>query len=152
MLIRKSVKNERGFTINIREKVIAQELTNAGWLVTVSNHIQDACKAIRIYRDKDVVEKEFLRLKHNLGLGRLRVHSQQAMESKVFVGFIALILSAHIHKIMLEKDLYRTMTVKDMIKTMEKLRTQVIDGRRILFPLTKRQKDIYKAFSVQQPM
>ena len=67
--------------------MIAQELENAGWLVTVSNHIQDASEAIRIYRDKDVVEKGFLRLKNSLGLGRLRVHSQQAMGSKVFVGF-----------------------------------------------------------------
>ena len=147
--------------------MIAQELANAGWLVTVSNHIQDASEAIRIYRDKDVVEKGFLRLKHNLGLGRLRVHSQQAMESKlasnegaprvsteskVFVGFVGLILCSHIHRIMLEKNLYKTMTMKDLIKTMEKLRTQVIDGRRILFPLTKRQKEIYKAFAVPMPV
>ena len=152
LTIRKSAKHKSGYTINIRKDVIAQELTNVGWLVTVSNYIEDASEAIRVYRDKDVVEKGFLRLKHNLGLGRLRVHSQQAMESKVFVGFIALILSSHIHRIMIEKDLYRTMTMKDLIKTMEKLRTQVIDGRRILFPLTKRQKEIYKAFDVKTPM
>ena len=152
LIIRKSDKHESGYTINIRDDVVAQELANAGWLVTVSNHIQDAAEAIRIYRDKDVVEKGFLRLKHNLGLGRLRVHSQQTMESKVFVGFIALILCSHIHRIMLEKNLYKTMTMKDLIKTMEKLRTQVIDGRRILFPLTKRQKEIYKAFAVPMPV
>ncbi len=152
LIIRKSSKDESGYTINIREDVIAQELANAGWLVTVSNHIQDASEAIRIYRDKDVVEKGFLRLKNSLGLGRLRVHSQQAMESKVFVGFIALILSSHIHRTMLENDLYKTMTMKDLIKTMEKLRTQVIDDRRILFPLTKRQKEIYKAFAVPMPV
>ena len=117
-----------------------------------TNHLQVKGEAIRIYRDKDVVEKGFLRLKHNLGLGRLRVHSQQAMESKVFVGFIALILCSHIHRIMLENDLYKTMTMKDLIKTMEKLRTQVSDGRRILFPQTKRQKEIYKMFAVPMPV
>lgn len=152
LIIRKSDKHESGYTINIRDDVIAQELANAGWLVTVINHIQDAAEGIRIYRDKDVVEKGFLCLKHNLGLGRLRVHSQQAMESKVFVGFVALILCSHIHRNMLEKNLYKTMTMKDLIKTMEKLRTQVIDGRRILFPLTKRQKEIYKAFGVPVPV
>ncbi|MCK5134050.1 MAG: transposase [Candidatus Sabulitectum sp.] len=118
LIICKSAKHESGYTINIRE----------------------AAEAIRIYRDKDVVEKGFLRLKHSLGLGRLRVHSQQAVESKVFVGFIVLILSSHIHRIMLKNDLYKTMTMKDLIKTMEKLRTQVIDGRRILFPLTSDRK------------
>jgi len=34
--------------------------------------------------------------------------------------------------------LYKTMTMKELIRTMEKLRTQVIDGRRSLFPMTKR--------------
>ena len=48
---------------------------------------------------------------------------------------------------MLEMDLYKTMTMKDLIKTMEKLRTLMIDGRRILFPLTKREKDIYHPVS-----
>jgi len=53
---------------------------------------------------------------------------------------------------MLENDLYKAMTMKDLIKTMEKLRTQVIDDRRILFPLTKRQREIYKAFDVPLPV
>ena len=81
-----------------------------------------------------------------------RVHSQQAMESKVFIGFIALILSSHIHRVMLEQKLYKTMTMKELIRTMEKLRTQVIDGRRILFPMTKRQREIYQAFGVAPPV
>jgi transposase len=152
LIIRKSEKQEIGYTVNFREDVIADELAHAGWLVTVSNHIQDAAEAIGIYREKDVVEKGFLRIKHSLGLDRLRVHSQQAMESKVFVGFIALILSSHIHRTMLDTGLYKAMTMKDLIRTMEKLRTQVIDGRRILFPLTNRQKEIYKAFAVSPPM
>lgn len=152
LIIRKSENQESGYTVNVREDVVASELANAGWLVTVSNHIQDAAEAIGIYGEKDVVEKGFMRIKHSLGLDRLRVHSQQAMESKVFVGFIALILCSHIHRTMLQRGLYKAMTVKDLIRNMEKLRTQVIDGRRILFPLTKRQKNIYKAFAVSLPV
>ena len=151
LIIRKSEKQEGGYTINFREEIIEQELKHAGWLVTLSNHISDAQEALTIYREKDVVEKGFLRIKHSLGLDRLRVHSQQTMESKVFVGFIALILSSHIHRVMLKEGLYRNMTMKDLIRTMEKLRTQVIDGRRILFPLTKRQKNIYKTFGILPP-
>jgi hypothetical protein len=152
LIIRKSEKQESGYTINVREDVLAEELAHAGWLVLVSNHITDAAEAIRIYRDKDVVEKGFHRVKHSLGLDRLRVHSQQAMESKVFIGFIALILSSHIHHVMLEQKLYKTMTMKELIRVMEKLRTQVIDGRRILFPVTKRQREIYQAFGVAPPV
>lgn len=152
MIVRKSASDPRGYTITVREDVIAQELAYAGWLVLVGNHIEDAAEAIRIYREKDVVEKGFLRLKHSLGLDRLRVHSHEAMESKVFVGFLALIFSSHIHRVMSDRDLYRHMTMKDLVRTMEKLRTQVVDDHRILFPLTKRHKEIYAAFGVSQPV
>jgi hypothetical protein len=53
---------------------------------------------------------------------------------------------------MLEHKLYKTMTMKELIRTMEKLRTQVIDDRRILFPMTKRQREIYQAFGVAPPV
>jgi len=134
------------------QDVISKEIAYPGWLVLVGNDIENAAEAIRIYRDKDVVEKGFLRLKHSLGLGRLRVHSQEAMESKVFIGFLALIFSSHVHRIMSDHDLYKHMTIKDLIRTMEKLRTQIIDGKRILFPLTKKQKEIYKAFGISAPV
>ena len=152
LMIRRSSKNEAGFTVSVREDVVERELTNAGWLVLISNHISDAQEAISIYRAKDVVEKGFLRLKGSLGLDRLRVHSQEAMESKVFVGFIALILMSHMHRIMFERKLYDRMTMKDLIRTMEKLRTQVINDRRILFPLTKKQREIYEAFGLPLPV
>jgi hypothetical protein len=53
---------------------------------------------------------------------------------------------------MLEKRLYDRMTMKDLIRTMEKLRTQVIDSRRILFPLAKKQRGIYEAFGLPLPV
>ena len=152
LIIRKSSTNASGHTITVREDVIEAQLAYAGWLVLVGNHIDNAADAIRVYRDKDVIEKGFLRLKHSLGLNRLRVHSQEAMESKVFIGFLALILSSHVHRVMMETNLYRTMTIKSLIRTLEKLRTQIIDRRRILFPLTKRQKEIYAAFGVPAPV
>jgi hypothetical protein len=73
-------------------------------------------------------------------------------DSKVFLGFLALIISAHIHRVMSDNKLYRHMTIKDLIRTMEKLKTQIVDGRRILFPLTKRQKQIYAAFGISPPV
>lgn len=152
LIIRKSSKRDSGYTIKVKEDLIESELKNAGWLVTISNDIDNASEAIKVYRDKDVVEKGFMRFKNSLGIKRLRVHSQQAMNSKVFVTFIALILSSHIHKVMLDNDLYKSMTMKDLIQTMEKLKVQIINNNRILFPLSKKQKDIYKFFNVELPV
>ena len=134
--------------VKIRYDVLENELKTAGWLVCVSNHVETAKEAIQLYRAKDVVEKGFMHLKNCLDLARLRVHSDNAMQNKIFIGFIALIFTAHIHKVMLEHNLYRSMTMKKLIKVLEGLRVQYIKGNRILFPLTKTQKTIYDAFGL----
>lgn len=152
LLIRNSEKSPSGYTISIKEDAIKKELETAGWMILISNDVTDAKEAIRIYREKDVVEKGFLRLKNSLDLGRLRVHREDTMQNKIFVGFISLILATHIHKVMLEKELYKRMTMKKLLLTLSKLRVQVVNGTRILFPLTKDQKVIYKAFNIDEPV
>jgi transposase len=107
---------------------------------------------LSLYREKDVVEKGFLSLKNSLDLGRLRVHKEDSMQNKVFISFIAPILLSHIHKVMLDKGLYKQMTMKKLLMTLTKLRIQEINGARILFPLTKVQKEIYKAFGIEEPV
>ncbi|TWI61747.1 hypothetical protein LZ24_03425, partial [Desulfobotulus alkaliphilus] len=100
---------------------------------------------------KDVVEKGFDRMKNNLDLGRLRVHSNHKAWNKTFVGFLALILLSKIHYTMVQEKLYCKMTMKELILTLSKLRIQEIKGVRILFPLTKLQKTIFKAFGAKEP-
>jgi hypothetical protein len=104
---------------------------------------------IQITISKDVVEKSFLRTKNSLGINRLRVHSQEAMDGKMLIAFIALILNSHIHKIMHDKNLYRNMSMTDLVKTMEKLKVMIIGTRRIEFPATKKQKEIAEAFGLK---
>ena len=152
LIIRKSEHAPTGYTINIREELVAQKLKNAGWLVVLSNDVVDAKRALVIYRQKDVVEKGFWRLKTQLDLGRLRVHRDDSMQNKLFIGFIALILMSYLHTVMSDKALYKKMTIKKMLMTLSKLKTQNINGSRILFPLTKEQKIIYNAFSVIEPV
>ena len=149
LIVRKSDKNDTGYTINIRHDVIAGELANVGWLVIISNHVNNAESAIHIYRDKDVVEKGFMRMKNCLNLARLRIHSDNAMQNKTFIGFIALIITAHIHKVMSENRMYANWTMKKMIKTMERLKAHHIKNDRIVSPLTKDQKRILKAFNLK---
>ena len=152
LLIRNSEKSLSGYTVSIREDVVAKDIETAGWMVIISNDIADAKEAISIYREKDVVEKGFLRLKNSLDLGRLRVHRSDSMQNKVFIGFIALILMSYIHTVMSDKNLYRQMTMKKLIMTLAKLRVQKINGHRILFPLTKEQKAIFKSFNIAEPV
>ncbi|MDR1044534.1 MAG: hypothetical protein LBP33_05375 [Candidatus Adiutrix sp.] len=121
-------------------------------MVAVSNFITDAEEAIKIYRTKDVVEKGFLRLKNCLDFARPRVPTDNTVQNKVFIGFIALILIAHIHKVTDEHKLYRTLTMKKMIRRLETLRVQYINGKRVQCPITAEQKIIFSAFDVAWPL
>jgi transposase len=152
LIVRKSEKSASGYTVNIRYESIESQLRLPGWLVIVSNHIDKASEAIQIYRSKDVVEKGFLRMKNCLDLGRLRVHSDIHMQNKLFIGFVALIIMAHIHKKMTDNHMYETMTLKKMLKTLERFRVQYIGGQKIVYPLTSEQKYIFDAFGIPHPL
>jgi transposase len=148
LIVRKSDKSESGYTVNIRYDTIESQLRLSGWLVIVSNHVSAAVNAIHTYRSKDVVEKGFLRMKNCLDLGRLRVHSDVHMLNKLFVGFVALIVMAHIHKVMMDNNMYEHTTLKKLLKTLERLKVQYINGKKIFFPLTSEQKGIFSAFGI----
>jgi transposase len=122
LTLRKSKNSDIGYSIKIKNQALENELLTTGWVILISNHIDNAQEALQIYRAKDVVEKGFLRMKSCLDLARLRVHSDEAMQSKVFVGFIALIIMAHIHKVMAENKLYKSWSMKKMLKILERLK------------------------------
>ena len=149
--VRRSQTAANGVTVSIREDVVANELETVGWFVLLSNHIDDAQKAHDIYRAKDVVEKGFLRYKNNLGLERLRVHSDDRMQNKIFVAFIALIIASAIHQAMKREGLFKSMTVDKLIFTLAKLKSATVNGRAILRPVTKEQAEIFNAFGIQPP-
>jgi flagella basal body P-ring formation protein FlgA len=56
------------------------------------------------------------------------------------------------NKVMTEKNMYRDMTLKEMLLILKKLRLQTIAGKQILFPLTAQQRTILKKFSVKEPL
>jgi transposase len=151
LIIRKSQQTESGVTVNIREDVVATELNTVGWFILLSNHIEDAQGAHDIYRMKDVVEKSFWKYKNSLGLDRLRVHSDDRMQNKVFVAFIALILASAIHETMRKENLFKRMTFDRLILTLAKLKSAIVNGATILQPVSKEQKEIFKVFGITSP-
>jgi transposase len=135
----------------INQKAIERALEVSGWIVLLGNGTLTVQKAHDIYRKKDVAEKAFMKYKNLLGLKRLRVHSDERMKNKLFVGFIALALVCYIHQVMKEKGLYRKMTMEKMFMTLSKLKKVAINGQHILRPITKEQHEIFSAFSIPKP-
>ena len=95
-----------------------------------------------------MVEKGSLRLNNSIDLGRLRVHSNNAVQGNLFVGFIASVIMSSINKVMIDKDLYRKYTMKELLRILTKLRIQEINNQSIIAPLTKEQRMIFEAFNI----
>lgn len=62
-----------------------------GLFVLVSNTVKSAADALRIYRQRDIIEKNFNNLKERCSGRRMRCQ-ERALEGKVFVLFLSLIL------------------------------------------------------------
>ena len=152
LIIRNSSRREDGYTINIRNDVINKRLETSGWLVLVSNYIDNAQKSIDIYRSKDFVEKGFNRLKNTFNLHRLRVHKDERTQNKVFCGFIALILASAIDKTMKDHQLYSRYTMTELLRKVSQIKMATVNGEKILQPITKEQSTILKAFGMPKPV
>lgn len=142
---------KRGKQISYNQQAIdAYKKNAAGYLVLISNDIKDPIEALTVYRAKDVVEKSFDNLKNTLDMKRLRVHQQENMKGRLFIQFIALILASYIHKVMSEKDLFKIGSMSFILKELDLLNTVSITGTKkpIISELTKKQRDIFKAFGI----
>jgi transposase len=138
-------------SVQIRENVLERELEFSGWFLMLGNGNITAQKAHDIYSKKDVVEKAFMKYKNLLGFHRLRVHSDIRMKNKLFVGFIAMTVISHIHRVMKEKDLYFKMTMERLLITLSKIKRTTINGSHIIRPLTREQREIFHSFSIPFP-
>jgi transposase len=145
-------KIESGYTITVKEDALSSLNPYCGWLVILTNRKLAVPEVISIYRAKDVVEKGFEKLKNSLDLGRLRVHSSNNAQNKIFTAFIALILLSEIHKTMSDKELYeKGFTITRVLRTLAKLKLHTINGVKILSPATKEQKLFFDSFGISQP-
>ena len=150
--VRKSSAAPEGYTVSVKEEAIEERLRTCGWMVLLSDSVDDPQEALGIYRGKDVVEKSFDRLKNTLGMNRLRVHSDERMENKLFLGFLALLLVSAMHQRMKDGGLYKRYTMHELLMKLGQLHVSHLNGNAILQPMTKEQRDIYLAMGVDPPV
>jgi len=142
---------KRGRKVEYNQAAIDNHRKNTtGWFVLISNDVKDPVKALEIYRLKDTAEKAFDDLKNDLDCKRLRIHSTQAMEGRLFIQFIALILSAKIKHKMNEADWFRNHDMQQVIDEMKSLREVNMEGsrKRIISTLTAFQEKIIHLFGL----
>ena len=111
---------KRGLTVTFNEAEIQKHRKRySGFFCILSNKITTAKEALNIYRNKDVVENCFDDLKNHLDMKRLRVHTAAAMDSRLFLQFLALIYISSIRKTAQADDKLKNLTAREVMEKME---------------------------------
>ena len=143
-------EEKSGISFEIDNDKIDARLKRAGYFVFLTTDLSCSPEElIRIYRGKDVIEKNFDQLKNGLEFRRLRTHINKTTEGKVFVGFIALILRSYLLNIMRTHVESKKTTFNKVLMELKKIKTVTMtDMQKILIPLTKTQKTILEALAI----
>lgn len=140
---------------NEDKKIINEEILLCGYFVIITSEKMTAKEAIRLYKGRDVTEKLFRGDKSYLGNKSMRVYSNEALNSKLFIEFVALILRNKMYRLLKEnqsaleqKNNY--MTVPASIRELDKIEMICVAGDtyKLDHAITSTQKQILKAYDI----
>ena len=142
----------RGIKVVANDAAMLEAKRNYGYFVLLSNDIKDAVTALEIYRNKDLVEKAFNNLKERLNMRRLSVSSEESLEGKLFVQFIALIFLSYITRKMQAEKLFRQHTLQEVLDELDIIECFELPGQQLqIGETTRRQMYLYSKLGVTPP-
>jgi len=145
---------KRGLQVKFNEDEIRNSRKKyCGFFCILSNEIKDANEALRVYRDKDVVENCFDDLKNHMDMKRLRVHTAPTMDGRLFLQFLALIYVSSIRAEIRKNEKLKHLTVRRVMEEMETLVEIKYANRygQVFTETTPTQRRIMKLFGVELP-
>ena len=143
----------RGVWIQANQDAIDKSLKDCGYFVLLSNDIKDPVEALEIYRAKDLIEKAFGDLKERLNMRRESVASEENLEGKLFVQFVALIFMSYIKKAMDKGGLFKNRTLQELIDDLDVIERYHQPGKKPkIGEITTKQKTLYAAMEVECPV
>lgn len=138
-----------------RTEIINEEIKLCGYFVIVTSTPMNAEDALNLYKSRDGSEKVFRGSKSYLGAKSERVYSNESVDTKLFIEFVATIIRCKMYAL-LKDEMCRQdrkqnyMTVPAAIKELEKI--EMLKGSdneyRLDYAVTAAQKAILKAFGM----
>lgn len=148
-------KNEELTSYEEKEAAIRSRLEVCGYFCIITSESMTAQEALVHYKGRDVSEKLFGADKTFIGARSMRVQSSEALSTKIFIEFIALIVRNRIYNLLKETLLrmevrQNYMTVPASIRELEKIEmVRRSNGQyRLDHAVSKRQKTILGAFGL----
>lgn len=140
-----------------KKDVIERELKLCGYFCLVTSEKMTAKEALELYKSRDASEKLFQADKSFLGARSMRVHSDRALSSKLFIEFIGLIVRNRIYNLLKDRagkmkknKRPNYMTVPAAIDELEQIELSRV-GRgayKLDHALTKHQQIILSSFGI----
>ena len=142
----------RGVRYSFKEDAIRKAEKNYGYFVLMSNGIKDPVEALKIYRNKDLIEKSFGNLKERLDMRRMSVASEENFEGKLFVQFVALQLLSYIKKQMDDNGLFKNYTMQSLLDELDIIEYYQHPGKaHHLSEITEKQRKLYEIMQASVP-
>lgn len=153
----KSMRYDRYFQINrgkgggfgfIRNtEKINTEISRLGFFLILETDFRSTSEQIlSIYRRRDVVEKSFDELKNGLDMKRMHCQTDATVEGKLFVAFFSLILRSFMQNRLKTYQAETNTPFASILRELRKMKfVCTCDGRKLLTPVTKKQRDILLA-------
>ena len=146
--------DDNGYFISYKRKknAIQKCLDRLGFFAIITSKQMTASEALDKYRHRDSIEKLFRTDKSFLGMDALRVYTDESLESKTMLSFIAIIVRNDMFNRL--KPLYakdrKNYTVPAAIRELNKLSISIgSDGHyRQCYALTKKQKAILGVYGI----
>ncbi|MEW5818381.1 MAG: hypothetical protein AB1798_23705 [Spirochaetota bacterium] len=133
-------------------QTIEEAVRRFGTLILLTNSRIDGEQALSFYQKKDGVEKFFDSMKNGLDRKRLRIHGRKSLEGMLFINFIALILYTFIQRTLKSGTLGKRYTMNELFYELKKLAMVTLgENQKILNEVTKKQREIFKAFDIPLP-
>jgi transposase len=147
-IIDENQKNILTFKLNTEK--VDENLGRSGFFILLSSKLElSSGEVLKIYRNRDIIEKHFDQLKNRLDFKRIRTHWNKTTEGKVFVGFVALILRSYMLGVIKNDSQTKHLTFDKILIELKKIKLVTLNDLNIkLTPLTKLQKTILSVLKV----
>ena len=142
----------RGIRVTVKEDAVKKAKRYYGFFALLSNDKMNSITALELYRNKDLVEKAFGNLKERLNFRRTLVSSEQSLNGKLFIEFVALIYLSYLSKQMQDTHLYKDYTMVGLLDKLDVIECFEYPGHRLqVGEVLDKQRDIYLALGIEPP-
>lgn len=143
-------ENKKSLSFERNTEAINESIATFGYFLILTTDFKlTSNEVLEIYRRKDVVEKCFDNLKNAIDMKRLRTHSTESADGKMFIAFVSLILRSILENTIGEFNRKNNLTIEKVMKELSKIRlVNLSNGISLLNPITKKQRIILENFGL----